>query len=397
MKEIKRTFYLKKIKKYIDKPIIKIITGMRRVGKSTILKQIMKDIKKNKKGQIIYINKEDMKFDFIKTYKELNKYVIERIQKRGKTYLFIDEIQRIKQWEKTIVSLSLKKNIDIIITGSSSTMFSKELSSLLGGRYIEIPVYTLSFKEFLLFKKSNSIENNFNDFIKYGGLPGIHYFDNDRESIKQYIDSIYNTIVLKDIIERYKVKNTFLLEKVFNFTVNNIGNFISARSIVRFLKSQNIKVGIETVLNYLHYFQTGYLIHKANRYDLEGKRIMEINSKYYVSDMGLVNILNNNPMKIMSGILENIIYLQLKTMDYKIYVGKYNNGEIDFIAEKENKKIYIQVTLSLLDEKTREREYASLLKIKDNYKKLILSMDPVWQNDYSGIEWQRIPDFLCAG
>ena len=396
MKEIRRTLYLERIKRYLDKPIIKVIIGMRRVGKSTLLKQIIRDVKRNKNAKIIYINKEDIKFDFMTTYTELNKFIKEQIKNQGnrKIYLFIDEIQRIKQWEKAIVSFALKKNIDIIITGSTSAMFSSELSTLLGGRYIEIPIYTLSFNEFLSFKKTASVESMFSDFIKYGGLPGIHYFENDEESVKQYIESIYNTIVLKDIIERHRIKNVVLLERIFNFAIDNIGNFTSARSIVRFLKSQNTKIGTDTVLNYLKYFQMGYLLHKTNRYDIEGKKVMEINSKYYVADIGLANIFSNKHIKGMSGLLENIVYLHLRTMEYKVYVGKYKNNEIDFIAEKGKRKVYIQVTLSLVNEKAREREYASLLKINDNYEKIILSMDPIWQSDYKGILWQYIPNFL---
>jgi len=394
-----RNYYLKKITPFVDKPIIKIITGIRRSGKSFLLKQIIELLKQNgiKTKQIVYINKELMKFDFIRNFKDLYTYIAKQFERVSeKKYLFVDEIQNIKDWEKTISSLFAEEEYDIFLSGSNSDLLSSEIATLLSGRYVEFYLNTLSYREFLQFRnleiKHN--EKEFYNYLKYGGFPVIHHFENNDELVFQYLNSLYNTILMKDIITRYNIRNIRLFENLVVFIFNNIGNVFSGRSISKYLKSQNLKVGLDTIQNYLQYLENSFLINKVKRYDLKSKRVLDLYEKYYLSDIGLKNAMFGYQEEDIAGLLENIIYNKLKQLGYNIYIGKFNEYEIDFIGEKNGKKIYIQVAYLLDSQKTIEREFYSLKQISDNYPKYVLTLDKYQQTDNDGIIRMNIVDFL---
>lgn len=395
----KRHLYLNKISSFINKPIIKVITGMRRVGKSYFIRQIIEKIEDQNidEQHILYINKELFEFNFIRDYKDLYQYVDNKFSHvSGQKYIFIDEVLEILNWEKTIASLFAKEDVDIYITGSNAHLFSSELATLISGRYIEFPIYSLSFEEFLQFRGENREDNSkeFLKYLKFGGFPAIHHFDLNEELIYQYINSLYNTIVLKDIIKRNKVRNVQLLENIIQYAFDNIGNIFSARKVSDFLKSQKLKVGIETVQNYLSYLMSTFMLYKVPRYDIKGKRRLEIHEKYFLGNIGLRHALLGYREGDISGILENVVFLELKRRGYKVFVGKLNNKEIDFIAERENEKIYLQVTYLLSTRETVEREFSILQSIPDNYPKYVISMDTAFGEDLKGIKRVNIIDFL---
>ena len=394
-----RNLYIDKIIPFIDKPVIKIITGMRRVGKSCLIKLIIEMLKQNmeNKNAILYINKESLDFEFISNYRDLNRYVTECFKNiKEKKYLFVDEIQEIVEWEKAITSLFSQGNIDIYVTGSNAHLLSSEIATLISGRFIEFPVYTLSFEEFLLFRndKKEDIETEFFNYIKFGGFPAIHHFDFYEEVIYQYINSLYSTILLKDVIKRNNVRNVHLLEKITQYVFDNVGNIFSAKKISDFIKSQKMKVGIETVQNYISYLLSTFAIHKTSRYDIKGKRLLELYEKYYLGDLSLRHAMLGYKETAISGMLENLVFLELKRRGFNIHIGKYGSKEIDFIAEKENKKIYIQVAYLLASPETIEREFSVLKQIKDNYPKYVISMDKIFDYDFDGIQRINFIDFL---
>lgn len=397
----KRNLYFDKIKGFIDKPVIKVITGMRRVGKSYFLKQIINELLINgvDKKEILYIDKESLDFEYISDYKVLNrevkKYFLNLPKSPKKKYLFVDEVQEIVKWEKAILSFFNKGDIDIFITGSNAHILSSELATYLSGRYIEFPIYSLSFKEFLQFrgksKKSPDIE--FSNYLKYGGMPTIHHFSLDDEIVYQYISSIYNTILLKDVVKKNEIRNVSLLENILRYLFDNIGNIFSAKSISNYIKSQKIKVSVDTVQNYIRFLMDALLIHKVSRYDIKGKRQLEIHEKYYLDDFGIRNSILGYRESDIWGILENIVYLELKRRGYNVDIGKLDNQEIDFIAVRENEKIYIQVCYLLSSNSTIKREFDVLKKIKDNYPKYVISMDKFFGNDVEGIKRINLIDF----
>ena len=394
-----RQNYLNKIQPFVKKPVIKIITGMRRVGKSYFLLQIIAELEKSgvKKDAVLYINKESLDFDFIKSYADLDKYVNKTFSGvKGRKYLFIDEIQEIKEWEKAVVSFFAKNDFDIYITGSNAHLLSSEIATLLSGRYVEIPIYALSFQEFLQFRgdKKESTEKEFLRYLRFGGLPVLHHFEFSEENVYPYISSIYDTILLKDVISKHQIRNVHLLENITRFIFDNIGNILSAKKISDYLKSQKLRVGVETVQNYLSYLAAAYVINKVPRYDLKGKRILEIHEKYFLGDVGIRHAISGYRESDISGVLENIVYLELKRKGYKVFIGKMNDKEIDFIAEKERKRIYVQVAYLLASEKTINREFNVLRNIKDNYPKYVVSMDTVFGDDFEGIQRLHIVDFL---
>ncbi|RKX62468.1 MAG: ATPase [Thermodesulfobacteriota bacterium] len=396
----RRNLYLKKIIPFVNKPVIKVITGMRRVGKSYLLKLIIETLsaqKSNGSDQILYINKESLDYDFIKDYKDMHKYVKSSFKSvEGSKYLLVDEIQEIHNWEKAVSSLFSEGDIDIFLTGSNAHLLSSEIATLISGRFVEFPVYTLSFEEFLLFRGKNKKDMNteFPIYLKFGGFPAIHHFDFDEEVVYQYISSLYNTILLKDVIKRNNVRNVHLLENITRYVFDNVGNIFSAKKISDYVKSKKMKVGTETIQNYISYILSTFALHKVARYDIKGKRILEIHEKYYLGDIGMRHALLGYKAADISGILENIVYLELKRRGYQIYIGKFGNREIDFIAEKENRKMYIQVTYMLLSPETIEREFSALRSIKDNYPKYVISMDTVFGNDFEGIRRINLIEFL---
>ncbi|HPM45790.1 MAG TPA: ATP-binding protein [bacterium] len=395
-----REQYLKKIEPFMEKPIIKVVSGLRRCGKSTFLKMLINRIIRNGAAEknIVYISMELMEFEFITDYRVLYEYVKKKIQKNNKQkYLFIDEVQDIPGWEKAVNSILAEGVFDIYLTGSNSRMFSSEFATLLTGRYIEIEMFPLSFKEFLQFRgmedqSKNEIE--FETYLKYGGLPGIHNLKFDDVVVFQYINSIYNTILLKDIVARYDIRDISLLEKITAFVFDNCGSITTAKKIADYLKSQHINAGVGTVSNYINYLKDAYLAYKSGRYDLKGKKHLELYEKYYMSDIGIRHSVLGYKKGDIAGLLENIVYLELLRRGYKVSTGKFDDMEIDFVATRNGEKTYIQVTYLLASKETEEREFKPLEKINDNYPKMVLSMDKIWGDDRNGIVRKNIIDFL---
>jgi uncharacterized protein len=397
---IERERYINQITPFIDKPVIKVITGIRRCGKSTFLKLLCKLLidRGADPGNILLINKDSLEFDWLSTYKQLVGYVNEQFKRViGKKYLFIDEVQEIKGWEKAVSGFLTDNTADLYITGSNSRMLSSELATYISGRYIEFKLYPLTFSEFLKFRQVTEAEKKeaeFTLFMKYGGFPGIHRMEYDDEVIGQYISSLYNTILLKDVVERNGLRDISLLERISRFTADNCGNITSSKKIADFLKSQKIKGSVDTVHNYLAMLCSAYIFQRANRFDLKGKRLLEIHEKYFAGDIGLKNNLVGYKPDDISGLLENIVFLELLSRGYQVNIGKINDLEIDFVATKNNQPLYIQVTYLLADNKTIEREFGALGKISDNHPKMVLSLDKFPESNRNGIKWVNLIDFL---
>ncbi|MBQ2593533.1 MAG: ATP-binding protein [Candidatus Riflebacteria bacterium] len=397
---ISRTYYLNTIKPFIGKPVIKAITGLRRAGKSTFIKQIIDYLQNKgvKSNNIIYINKESLDFDFIIDYKTLNDYVSQKTKKlKGKIYIFIDEIQDIEAFEKTIASWSGEADrYDITITGSNSSMFSSELATKLTGRYIEFPIYPFSLKEYTeLYSDVTSIQKLFENYITFGGLPGLKILEHLEENTAfMFLRSIHDTIVLKDIVKRKNIRNVELLRNVSNFFYSNISNPITALSINSYLKNQHIKSTVPSILNYIEGLTDAQLFYQCKRYDLKGKKHLEINSKYYASDIGLRHSQIGFSPNDFSLVLENIMFLELKRRFDRVYTGEINNLEIDFIAIKNSEPVYFQICKNLESESTLQREIKSLLAVKDNYPKYIITYDKYPKSDISGIKVINIIDYL---
>jgi uncharacterized protein len=398
---IQRTFYLDKLRLYTGKSVIKVISGMRRSGKSVLLKHFRDDLYSAgvSDKNILMINKESLEFDFIRDYQDLYRYIRQELSaKEGINYLLIDEIQEIDFWEKAINSFFSEGNYDITITGSNARMLSAELSTLLSGRYIEIPLYPLSFTEFRKFRgishPEESVKESFTLFLRYGGLPGIHTLPLTDEAVFPYLNAIFNTALLKDVVARHKIREVEQLERITRFIFNNCGNITSAKSIADFLKSQRTRISIETVQNYLHFLTQAYMIHRVRRYDIHGKRELEYSEKFYPSDVGLRFGLTGYVDAEISGILENLVYNKLLQDGYSVTTGQLGSLEIDFIAEKQEEKQYIQVAYLLDHEKTVEREFGNLLRIRDNFPKMVLSLDEYWDKTRQGVTRKNIIDFL---
>lgn len=395
---IQRDAYLNFIENYIDKPIVKVLIGMRRVGKSAIIKLLInKLLKKNiSASNILYINKESLEFDEIKNYKDLYRYAINYFKGiKNRKYIFIDEIQEIAEWEKSVNSFLADNYGDITISGSNSKLLSSELATLLSGRYIEIPVYPLTFKEFLQFRsKKTDTETEFKNFLRYGGLPGIHLLPLKDDTIFAYLNSILNTVLYSDVIIRHKIRDAAVFDRVVKYLFDNIGNITTAKKIADYFKSQKVKVSVDTVLNYITYLETSLIINRVPRYDIKGKKFLEFHDKVFLNDIGLRNGLIGYREKDINGLLENIVYKELQSRGYKVSVGVLNQLEIDFIAEKQNDIKYIQVCYLLNREDTVEREFGSLEKISNNYEKIVVSMDKFFPEERNGIFHKYLIDFL---
>lgn len=391
---IKRPIYLNRIKPFIDKDIIKVIIGQRRVGKSYLLFQIMDLIKqKNKKANIVYINKELNEFNDVKNYQDLLNY-IKLKAKNKKSYIFIDEIQDIEKFEKALRSLKASGKYDIYCTGSNAKLLSGELATFLSGRYIEIKVFSLSYSEFLIFHKLKENQDSFLKFIKYGGLPYLINLKLDDEIVYDYLKSIYNTILLKDVVERYKIRNVSFLENLINYLADNVGRLVSSKKISDFLKSQKINISPNIVLDYLSFLANAFFVFKVVRADVQGKKIFEVNDKYYFEDMGLRHSIVGYKQMDINKILENLVFLHLQILGYKVTIGQLKNKEIDFVCEKQKEKIYIQVAYLITDE-NKEREFGNLLAIQDNHPKIVISSDEmIDKSDYKGIKHINIREFL---
>jgi predicted AAA+ superfamily ATPase len=398
---IERISHLNKLLPFVDKPVIKVITGIRRCGKSTLLRQIVQKLENKNVSpeQIILINMELMEFDHLKNYHDFYSYIKEKQSKStGKFYVLIDEVQEVNEWEKAINSLLAEQNSDIYITGSNAKMLSSELATLLSGRYVEFKIYPLVFSEFLMFrnkkKQGIKINNEFNLFLKYGGFPGLHHIELEDSIIRQYLQSIYNSVLLKDVIVRNSIRDAVMLDNISKYLIDNSGKITSAKGISDYMKSQKRKASVDTVLNYIRFSCDALLFEKVERYDVKGKRLLETNEKYYMSDIGLrFATLGYTPQSISSQ-LENIVYLELKSRDFNVTIGKVDDFEIDFIATKGNEKCYFQVCTNLTDQKVIEREYRSLEMVSDSFPKYVLSLDKGFETTTSGIKWMNIIDFL---
>lgn len=400
---IKRELYLKQIRNFIDKPIIKVITGMRRSGKSMILKLISEELleKGVSPQNIIYINFESLMFDDLTEFRALYRYIIEKSQNlKGKIYILLDEIQEVQHWEKAINSFMVDLDCDIYITGSNANLLSSELATYIAGRYIEIKIYPLSFAEYIDFaKKQNpqkilTKEEYFEEYLQFGGLPGIHNFNYDKNNIYQYLADIYNSILLKDVIAKNNIRDVDLLERIVLYAFDNIGNTFSAKNVSDFLKSQGRKLSRETVYNYLKALESAYILSRVQRYDIKGKSILETMEKFYLMDLGFRHTKLGYRSNDIAGYLENIIYLELLRRKYTVNIGKLQTKEIDFIGSFQEKKLYVQVTYLLSSPETIEREFSPLKNIEDNYPKYVLSMDNLKEDNIEGIIRKKIIDFL---
>jgi hypothetical protein len=390
-----RPIYLNKVKPFMDKNLIKCFTGQRRVGKSYLLFQLIQLIQhENPTAKIIYINKEDLSFAFIKNAENLNAYILENKSDTGKTYVFVDEIQDIDNFEIALRSLLLDSNLDIYCTGSNANLLSGDISGFLSGRAIEISVYSLSYQEFLVFHQLEDNSDSLEKYIKYGGLPYLKHLPFDDIVIFEYLKNIYSTIVFRDVINRYAVRNTVFLEKLIFFLASNTGSIFSAKKISDFLKSQKINIASNQVQLYIQHLTNAFLIHQVKRYDIVGKRIFEIGEKYYYENLGIRNALWGYRLEDRGKLIENVVYNHLLVEGYKVEVGVMGDKEIDFVAEKNGEKIYIQVALSLTEEKTIEREFGNLKAIKDNYPKMVVTMDHFSGNSVDGILVLELRKFL---
>ena len=398
MEILVRHNYLNKIEKYLGKDTIIVLTGQRRVGKSYTLRMI-RDLKvKDEHNNIIYIDKEKKAFDHIKTYQDLNIHIDAHYLTGKMNYILIDEIQEIEDFERSIRNYITEPNAEVIVTGSNAKMLSKELSTIIGGRYKEIHVHSLSYKEFLQFHNLQDGDDALAKYIQFGGLPGLLKIGLDEDDAMEYQKDILNTVLLKDVILRNNIRNISILEKLTYFIADNIGKIISASNISKHMKSQGTNVSPDTIIDYTQYLENAYIIHKVNRYDIHGKRLFESNDKFYYEDHGLRNAQTEGTREgDIEKVIENIAYQHLISLGYKVNVGQLQVGEIDFVCTKKPgaQRIYIQVAYLIANDETREREFGNLHKIKDNYPKYVISMTPgVTRSDDNGVTHLHLRNFL---
>jgi predicted AAA+ superfamily ATPase len=398
----KRDLYLNQLINFKDKPLIKVVTGIRRCGKSTLLALFEEYLLEAgvQADHIILMNFEALEFDNITTYKPLHSYIKNKMtNSKKKFYLLLDEIQRVESWEKAVNSFIVDSNVDIYITGSNAYLLSSELSTLLSGRYVEIMMQPLSFKEYLEFNNFTANENPiafWRDYLEYGGLPTVVELKDHPNTISPFLTGIYNTVLMKDVVQRNNVRDTALLESVLKFIAANIGNIISTKRISDYLTSSGRKTTSDTIDNYLKMLENAFIIYRANRYDLKGKLFLKTLEKYYMVDTGIRNQLTGLRNTDYGNVLENIVYFELLRRGFSVSIGKVGALEVDFVAAKSDKKIYYQVSATIMDKETRERELRPLQAITDHYEKVILSMDKSIYNDFDGIKNINIIDFLLS-
>ena len=392
---ILRPDYINVITPFIDAPLVKILAGVRRCGKSTIFDMLVKELEQKNipNDNIIkrkYTNPDYEDFSAKDMYSDLKK----AIKSTGRHYLFLDELQEIKDWEKVVNSLMEDFDVDIYVTGSNSKLMSSEISTYLTGRYVLIPVYTLSFKEYLTFKNKDisSAREVFDEYIQYGGFPIIGISDFDTKSAYQIVEGIYASVITRDVSKRHKIRNKELFDRVVRYIIENVGKTFSASSIVKFLKSENRSLSVETIYNYLKWLSEAFIIYPCKRYDLQGKSVLKTQEKYYLSDISIKYSQMGFDRKMLSAIFENIVFLEMKRRGYDVYIGKNNTKEIDFVGVRRDEKIYIQVCVELPTESTRET--ANLMEIKDHYHKYVVCRDTLAIGNDNGIEITHIADFL---
>lgn len=399
---INRPLYVDKIMAYVDTPFVKILTGVRRCGKSTILKMIMERLSTEYgvlKDRIISCRYDSMEYEDM-TAKQMYSHLKEQIVPNGKTYLFLDEIQEIEGWEKVINSIASDYDVDLYVTGSNSRMMSSEISTYLTGRYISFHIFTLSFNEYLTFKSQYTMIDNpkreLANYLRLGGFPATHLREYSQDEVYTIVRDIYNSTVFSDIVKRNQIRKIDQLERVVKYTFNNIGNTFSAKSISDYLKSEHRSIDNETVYSYLEKLEKAYLLHRCSRYDLQGKQILKTQEKFYLADTSLRYSVLGYSVDSVASSLENVVYLELCRRGYVVNVGKTADREIDFVAVRQNEKLYIQVTQQINSEKTEKREYERLLAIHDNYPKYVLTADDFAGGNYKGIKTMHVADFLLS-
>ena len=399
---IERPLYVDKIMAYVDTPFVKILTGVRRCGKSTILKMIMERLKTERnipEDRIISCRFDSMEYEDM-TAKQIYTLLKDQLSSTGRTYLFLDEVQEIRGWEKVVNSLASDFDVDLYITGSNSRMMSSEIATYLTGRYISFRIFTLSFGEYLMFKSKfanvGEPKAELANYVRLGGFPATHLQAYSQDEIYTIVRDIYNSTIFSDIVKRNQVRKIDQLERVVKYTFNNVGNTFSAKSIADYLKAERRSLDNETVYSYLEKLEKAYLLHRCSRYDLQGKEILKTQEKFYLADVALrYSVLGYNADSVASS-LENIVYLELCRRGYTVNVGKTGDSEIDFVAVRQNEKIYVQVTQEINSEKTEKREYNRLLEIPDNYPKFVLTTDEFAGGNYEGIKTMHIADFLLS-
>lgn len=400
MTTIIRQAYIDKIEKYLGKETIIVLVGQRRVGKSYMMKTVRDQKASNPDNNIIYIDKEKREFDSIRNYQDLNQYIDEHFVASKHNYILIDEIQDITEFERSIRSFRTEPNTDIIITGSNAKMLSNELSTLIGGRYKEIYIQSLSYEEFLVFHQLPDNDDSLAKYIQYGGLPGLAKIGLEEDDAREYQMDIFHTVLLKDVIMRNQIRNVPFLENLVRFLADNTGKLISANSIAKYMKSQGESITSTVIINYISFLCEAYFLHKVNRFDIHGKRIFETNDKFYFEDNGIRNALAGGTREgDIEKVIENIIYQHLIRLGYQVYVGQLQAGEIDFVCTKpDGQRIYVQASYIIADMATREREFGNLRAINDNYPKYVISMTPLLtRNDDNGIIHLHLRKFLKEG
>ena len=396
-----RPLYMDKIKPYIDTPFVKILTGIRRSGKSTILKMLMAELGKMgvPEENIVSCRFDSMEYADM-TAKEMYLELKGRLAKTGKTYLFLDEMQEIEGWERVVNSLLADFEVDLYVTGSNSRMMSSEISTYLTGRYVSFRVYTLSFGEFLAFRREfqdlRDIRTEFADYVRLGGFPATHLQAYSDDEVYTIVRDIYNSTIFSDIVRRNQLRKIDQLERVVKYAFQNVGNTFSAKSIADYLKSERRSLNNETVYSYLEKLEKAYILHRCSRYDLRGREILKTQEKFYLADTALrYSVMGYNPDSVAAS-LENVVYLELCRRGYAVNIGKTPNGEVDFVARRQGEKLYVQVTQEIKSAQTEQREYERLLEITDNYPKYVLRTDEFAGGNYKGIKTMHVADFVLS-
>jgi len=399
---IPRPMYLEKIMTYADSPFVKILSGVRRCGKSTILKMIMEEFKKRgvPEERILHYNFDSMQYEEIKTANLLYKEVKAKLVSGEKTYLFLDEIQEVTSWEKAVNSFMIDFNVDIYVTGSNSRMMSSEISTFLTGRYITFPIFPLSFSEYLTFRTAYGVPGTSNSelarYLRLGGFPAIHLREYSTDEAYSIVKDIYNSTIFTDIVKRSQIRKVDQLERIVKFAFDNVGRTFSAVSIAKYLKSEQRSIDNETIYNYLGKLEGAFILHRCSRYDIQGKEFLKTQEKFYLSDPAFrYSILGYTPASV-AAMLENIVYLELLRRGYDVSIGKIGNAEIDFVATRQENKLYIQIAQQIDREETAQREYGRLLEIADNYPKYVLRTDEFAGGNYQGIKTMHVADFLLS-
>lgn len=398
---INRPMYVDKIMRYADAPFVKILTGIRRCGKSTILKMIMRELQKRGAAdeQIVSYRFDSMEYEGMSA-KEMFSDIKGHLCDGKKTYLFLDEVQEIKNWEKVINSLAADYDVDIYVTGSNSRMMSSEIETYLTGRYIAFRIYTLSFSEYLTFKKTYSEvrepRDELAEYIRLGGFPATHLQRYSEDEIYTIVRDIYNSTVFSDIVKRNQVRKVDQLERIVKFAFDNVGKTFSAKSVSNYLKSEKRTIDNETVYSYLEKLESAYILHRCSRYDIQGKELLKTQEKFYIADTSLRYSVLGYTQTSVAAMLENVVYIELCRRGYSVNIGKTHDGEIDFIAQRQSEKIYVQVTKEISSQDTEQREYSRLLEIRDNYPKYLLTTDSFAGGNYEGIKTMHIADFLLC-